>query len=112
MEDMAYVYLFVAIIGETIGTAAVKASDGFTRPGFALLAIAGYGVAAFLLSLTTRTVPIGIAYAIWCGAGIVLISLFGYLRYGQTLDGAALAGIGLIVAGVAVLNLLSTSVHP
>ena len=108
---MVYVYLALAIVGEAIGTAALKASDGFRIPALAATVVAAYAVAAYFLSLTTQTMSLGIVYAIWCAAGIVLVSLIGYFGYGQTLDAAALLGLALIVAGVAVLNLLSNSVH-
>lgn len=108
---MAYFYLCVAIAAETIGTAALKASQGFTRPVYAVVVVLGYGIAAYFLSLTTQTIAMGIAYAIWCAAGIMAVSIFGYMFYGQTLDAAAICGIGLIIAGCGVLNLLSSSLH-
>lgn len=105
-------YLALAIVAEVIATSALKAADGFTRPGPAVIVIAGYGVAFYFLSLALRGIPVGIAYAVWSGVGIVLISLIGWLLYGQTLDPAAGIGIGLIVAGVVVLNLFSkAAVH-
>jgi small multidrug resistance pump len=105
-------YLALAIVAEVIATSALKAADGFTRLGPALVVVAGYGVAFYFLSLALRGIPVGIAYAVWSGVGIVLISLIGWLLYGQTLDGAAGIGIGLIVAGVVVLNVFSkATVH-
>lgn len=104
---MAYLYLALAIVAEVIGTAALKWSDGFTRLGPSLLTAAGYIVAFYFLSLTLRTVPIGIAYAIWSGVGIVLISTVAWVFQGQKLDAPALAGMGLIVAGVIVIHLFS-----
>ena len=107
---MTYLYLAVAIVAEVIGTSALKASAGFTRLGPVLVVIAGYGVAFVCLSLTLKVLPTGIAYAIWSGVGIVLISAVGWVWFGQRLDAAALAGLGLIIAGVLVVNLLSDSV--
>jgi small multidrug resistance pump len=108
---MNWVYLALAILGEVIGTSALKASEGFTRPGPSMLCALAFVAAFYFLSLTLRTIPIGIAYAIWSGAGIVLISLIGYFAFGQVLDLAALAGIGLILAGVVVINTLSEVGH-
>lgn len=104
-----YVFLAIAIIAEVIATSALKASQSFTELLPSILVIAGYGVAFYCLSLTLRTIPVGIAYAIWSGAGIVLVSLIGFALYGQKLDVWAMVGIGLIIAGVMVINLLSKS---
>ena len=106
---MTHLCLAIAIVAEVVATSALKASDGFTRLGPSLFAVAGYAVAFYFLSLTLRTMPVGIAYAIWCGGGIVLIALIGWLVLGQKLDAAALGGIALIMAGVAVINLFSKS---
>ncbi len=106
---MPHLYLAIAIVAEVIATSALKASDGFTRLGPSLFVVAGYAVAFYFLPLTLRTMPVGIAYAIWCGGGIVLIALIGWLVLGQKLDAAALAGMGLIMAGVVVINLFSRS---
>ena len=104
-----HLFLLVAIIAEVIATSALKASEGFSRLGPSVLVIVGYGVAFYCLSLTLRTIPVDVAYAIWSGAGIVLVSLIGFALYGQKLDVWALTGIGLIVAGVLMINLLSKS---
>lgn len=105
-------YLAVAIVAEVIATSALKAADGFTRVGPTLVVIAGYWTAFYFLSVALRGIPVGIAYAVWSGVGIVLISLIAWLLYGQTLDVAAGVGIGLIIAGVVVLNVFSkTTVH-
>jgi len=89
-----------------------QASEGFTRTGPSLLVAAGYGVAFYFLSLTLKTVPVGVAYAIWSGAGIVLIALIGWLALKQPLDLPAVLGMGLIVAGVVVIQLFSkTAAH-
>lgn len=106
---MNWFYLAIAIAAEVIATSALKASMGFTRWAPALLTVVGYGVAFYCLSLTLRTIPVGIAYAIWSGAGIIAISLIGYFLFKQTLDTPALVGIGLIVTGVLVLNVFSKS---
>ena len=102
-----WICLAIAILSETVATTAMKASAGFTRPLPALVVMAGYGVAFYFLSLTLRTIPLGVAYAVWSGVGIVLIAAAGWLLYGQKLDAPALAGIGLILAGVLVMNLFS-----
>jgi small multidrug resistance pump len=98
-----------AIVAEVVATSALKASEGFTRLAPSLLVACGYGLAFWLLSLTLRSIPVGVAYAIWSGLGTVLIALAGWWLYGQRLDAAAVAGMALIVAGVLVMNLLSKS---
>jgi len=106
---MAYLYLAIAIVAEVIATSALKASEGFTRLGPSLFVVVGYAVSFCFLSLTLRTMPTGVAYAIWCGAGIILLALIGWLALGQKLDAPAIAGMALIIAGVAVINLFSKS---
>ncbi len=106
---MNYVYLGLAIIAEVIGTSALKASDGFSRLGPSALVVLGYGAAFYFLSLTLREIPVGVAYAIWSGVGVVLITVIGWLVFEQRLDLPALIGIGLIVAGVVVINAFSES---
>ncbi|VVD62610.1 Multidrug transporter [Pandoraea eparura] len=106
---MAYLYLLVAIVAEVIATSALKASEGFTRVGPVALVVAGYGVAFYMLSLTLRTIPVGVAYAMWSGLGIVLISIAARVLFGQKLDAPALIGMALIIAGVLVMNLWSKS---
>ena len=107
---MNWLYLTIAIVSEVIATSALKATEGFTRWVPSLLVVVGYASAFYFLSLTLRSIPIGVAYAVWSGAGVVLVSLVGWLLYQQSLDAAALIGIGLIVAGVLVLNLFSKAV--
>jgi small multidrug resistance pump len=102
-------FLSVAIIAEVIATSALKAAEGFTRLGPSLIIIAGYAVAFYFLSLTLRSIPVGVVYAIWSGTGIALITLVGWIFFRQTLDIPALMGIGLIVAGVIVLQAFSKS---
>ncbi|KAF1015823.1 MAG: Multidrug transporter EmrE [Stenotrophomonas maltophilia] len=104
-----YVYLAVAIVLEVIATSLLKASDGMSRLWPTVGALAGYGVCFYLLAMTMKSIPTGIAYAIWSGVGIVLISLIGLLVFKQKLDLPALLGIGLILAGVLVINLFSRS---
>jgi small multidrug resistance pump len=106
---MGLVYLFVAIIAEVVATSALKAAAGFSKLVPSVLVVVGYGVAFYFLSLTLKTIPVGIAYAVWSGVGIVLVSVFAYFYYGQSLDAPALVGMGLILAGVLVINLFSRS---
>lgn len=109
---MKYVYLAVAIVAEVLATTALKQSDGFSRPLWAVLTLVGYGMAFYFLSLTLRSVPTGVAYAVWSGAGIVLISAAAWLLHGQRLDAAAIVGMMLIIAGVVVLTGFSrTAAH-
>lgn len=105
-----YMPLSIAILAEVIATTALKSSEGFTRLGPSLVVVVGYAVAFYGLSLTLKTIPTGLAYAIWSGAGIVLISLLGWLVHQQTLDLPAILGLSLIVAGVFVINVFSRSV--
>jgi len=107
----AWLFLFAAIIAEVIATTALSRSDGFTRALPSAVTVAGYGVAFWCLSITLKTIPTGIAYAVWSGLGIVLITAAAWILYKQALDGAALVGLGLILAGVLVINLFSQSVR-
>jgi small multidrug resistance pump len=106
-DAMNYVYLFAAIVSEVIATSALKAAEGFSRFWPSVIVIVGYGLAFYCLSLTMRTIPIGVAYAIWSGVGIVLIALVGLLFYRQPLDPPALIGMALILAGVLIINVFS-----
>ena len=105
----AYLALGIAIVAEVIATTALKASDSFTQLWPSLLAVAGYAIAFYFLTITLRSIPTGIAYAIWSGLGIVLITIASFLIYRQTIDLAGLLGMGLIIAGVVVLNVFSKS---
>ena len=107
---MHWLYLSVAILSEVVATSALKAADGFSRWFPSLLVVTGYGLSFHFLSLTLRTIPLGIAYAIWSGVGVALVSLVGWAIYRQSLDIGAFVGIVLIVAGVVVLNLFSKAV--
>ncbi|MBO1111758.1 DMT family transporter [Bordetella petrii] len=107
---MKWVYLGIAIVAEIVATSALKSAEGFTRLLPSLVTVAGYAVAFYFLALTLREIPVGIAYAIWSGVGIVLISLVGAVFFKQHLDTPALLGIALIIAGVVVMNVFSKSV--
>ncbi len=102
-----YLLLFVAIVAEVVATSALKASENFTRLLPSLIVVIGYGAAFTCLSLTLRTLPLGVAYAIWSGVGTALVAVVGWLVYKQHLDLPAVLGIGLIIAGTLVLNLFS-----
>jgi small multidrug resistance pump len=108
---MSYLYLAIAIVSEVIGTAALKASNEFTNLVPSLIVVAGYASAFYFLTLTLRTIPVGIAYAIWAGAGIVLICLVSWILYKQSLDTPAIIGVALIAAGVVLINGFSNSLH-
>ncbi len=107
---MGYIYLAIAIVAEVIATSAVKASDGFTKLVPSVIVVVGLGLAFYCLSLVFKTVPMGIAYAIWSGLGIVLISVVGFFKFGQSIDVPGMIGMLLIIAGVVVINVFSTSV--
>jgi small multidrug resistance pump len=106
---MPWLWLTLAIVAETVGTTALKASDGFTRLWPSLLTVAGYALSFWLLALVLKTIPVGIAYAIWSGLGIVLIAMIGWAVFGQKLDAPALIGMGLILAGIVVMQLFSST---
>nr|WP_319542613.1 multidrug efflux SMR transporter [uncultured Pseudodesulfovibrio sp.] len=107
---MDYFYLAFAIVCEVVGTTAMQASNGFTRIGPSTVVVVGYGLAFYFLSLVLKTIPMGVAYAIWAGLGIVLIGISGVIFFKQSLDIPAMLGMGLIVAGVAVINIFSKAV--
>jgi small multidrug resistance pump len=107
---MKYLYLTIAILAEVIATLALKSAEGFTKLLPSIIVVLGYGVAFYFLSLTLNTIPVGIAYAIWSGLGITLVSIIGYFFYKQSLDLPAILGVGLILAGVAVINIFSSTV--
>jgi small multidrug resistance pump len=107
---MSYLYLAIAILAEVVATSSLKASEGFSRLVPSLAVVAGYATAFYFLSLTLRTIPVGIAYGIWAGVGIVLIAAAGWFLYRQALDLPAILGLGLIIAGVLVVNLFSETV--
>ncbi len=105
-----WLILLGAIVAEVIATTALRGSDGLRKLGPTVVMIVGYGVSFYLLSLTLKTIPMGVAYAVWSGVGLVLIALAGRIVFGQRLDAPALIGMALIMAGVAVINLFSRSV--
>jgi small multidrug resistance pump len=105
-----WLYLAMAIVAEVIGTSFLKSSTGFTRLVPSVIVVVGYGVAFYLLAVTLRTMSVGIAYAVWAGAGVALITIIGWVFFRQPMDAAALIGIALIVAGVVVINTFSSSV--
>jgi len=106
---MNWIYLAIAILSEVIATSALKASLEFTRLVPSSIVVVGYASSFYFLSLTLRSIPLGIAYAVWSGVGVVLISLAGWLVFDQRLDLTAVFGIGLITTGVIVLNLSTKS---
>ncbi len=106
----AYGWLGIAIVAEVIATSTMRATQGFTRPVPSIVTVAGYVVAFYCLSLALRTMPTGVAYAIWSGAGVVLVAGIAWGVQGQRLDWPAIIGMALIVAGVLVLNLFSRTV--
>ena len=103
----AYALLAIAICAEVIATVSMKAVKGLSTPVPLILVIVGYGIAFWMLTLVVRTVPVGIAYAIWAGMGIVMVSIAALFIYGQKLDLPAMLGMGMIVCGVAVIQLFS-----
>lgn len=105
-----WIYLSIAIAAEVLGTSFLKSSAGFTNPGPSVIVVVSYVVAFYFLSLALKTMPVGVAYAIWCGVGIVLIALIGWIFLAQRLDMAALIGMGLIMAGVLIIYTLSSTV--
>lgn len=105
-----WIFLAVAIVSEVAATSALKASEGFTRLWPSLIVVAGYAIAFYFLSLTLKTLPVGVVYAIWSGVGVALIALAGWMIYGQALDVPAVIGIALVVAGVIVINVFSKAV--
>jgi len=104
---MAYFYLALAIIAEVAATSALKASEEFTKLVPSAIVVVGYVIAFYLLTLVLRTVPVGIAYALWAGLGIVLVAITGAVVYRQIPDLPAVLGMVLIVVGVAVINIFS-----
>lgn len=104
-----FVILFFAILTEVIGTTALKLSDGFSRPMPVVVVILGYGASFYLLSLALKVMPIGVAYAIWSGVGLILTVIAGMLIWRETLDWARVVGIVLILVGIVFINVVSKS---
>lgn len=113
-HPVPYLYLAIAIVTEVAATAALRASNGFTRPIPSIIVVVGYVICFIALALCVRRIPVGVAYGIWSGVGLVLITIAAWYLYGQGVDAAAMIGMGLIVAGVIVIQLFSntTSVDP
>ena len=109
-HTMPYVFLFLAIISEVIGTSALAASNQFTRLVPSLITVAGYGLGFYFFSFALKAIPMGVAYAIWGGVGIVLVTIIGFVFLKQKLDFPALVGIALIVIGVLVMQLFSKTI--
>ena len=105
-----WLFLFAAIISEVTATSSLKASAGFTKVIPSVIVVVGYGLSFYFLSLVLKAIPIGIAYAVWAGLGIVLLALVGWVFFGQSLDTPALIGIALILAGVIIMNVFSKAV--
>lgn len=106
---MGYLYLAIAIISEVVATSALKSSDGFSKLLPSAIVVIGYGMAFYFLALVLKSIPVGVAYAIWAGLGIVLITLVSFVMFGQKLDLPAIIGMLLIISGVVVMNVFSKS---
>ncbi|MDD2556686.1 MAG: multidrug efflux SMR transporter [Desulfuromonadaceae bacterium] len=107
---MTYIYLTIAIVAEVVATSALKASEQFSRACPSVIVVLGYGVSFYFLARVLQELPVGITYAVWSGVGIVLVTLLSMLLYQQIPDLAAIVGMGLIITGVAVIHLFSSSV--
>ncbi len=103
----SWLFLTIAVFGEVIATSALKPSEGFTKLLPSAIVIIGYGTAFYFLSLVLKSIPVGVAYAVWSGLGVVLVTTVAWVLYGQRIDAWGFVGISLIVCGVLVLNLLS-----
>ncbi len=108
---MAYLYLAVAILSEVIATSALKASAEFSKLIPSVIVVIGYGLAFYFMTLTLRTIPLGVTYAVWSGLGIVLLAVIGFYLYKETPDIPAIIGMSLIIAGVVVIHVFSNSVN-
>ena len=108
---MTYLYLFLAILAEVMATSALKSAEEFTKLWPSLLVLVGYGAAFYLLSLVLRHMTVGVTYAIWSGVGIVLVALVGVIMFREMPDTPAIIGMGMIIAGVAIIHTFSTTVR-
>ncbi len=106
---MHYLWLFIAIVSETVGTSALQASQQFTRLVPSVMTVAFYLISFYFMALALKVMPVGIVYAIWSGFGIVCIAAIGFVVFGQKLDLAAVAGLAMIIAGILVIHLFSNS---
>ena len=104
---MPYVYLAISIVAEVIATSALKASDGFSKLWPSVMVVIGYGIAFHFLALTLKTIPVGVAYAIWAGAGVTIVAIVGWVLFGQKLDAPAIIGMAMIVGGVVIMQAFS-----
>jgi small multidrug resistance pump len=104
---MPYLILAIAILFETVGTTALKASEQFTRLGPSIVVVLAYAVSFYLLAQTLRYMPVGVVYALWSGLGIVFIAIIGLVVFGQRLDWPAILGIAMILCGILVIHLFS-----
>lgn len=104
-----YIYLIIAVAAETIGTSSIQASQQFTKPIPSILAAISFAIAFYFLSLTLKVLPVGIMYAMWSGLGIIFIAIIGWTYFGQKLDLPAILGMGLILAGIVIINLFSNT---
>ncbi len=107
---MNWIFLFIAIVAEVTATSALKAADSFRNFLPSLVVVVGYSVAFFFLSLTLKNIPVGVAYAIWSGVGIALISLIGFIWYKQTLNYPTILGIIFIIIGIIIINIYSKNI--
>ncbi|MEH6579711.1 MAG: multidrug efflux SMR transporter [Amphritea sp.] len=107
---MAFIYLAIAIVAEVAATSALKATEEFTKLTPSLVVVIGYAVAFYFLTLVLRSLPVGITYAVWAGVGVVLVALVGAVIYKQIPDTPAILGMGLIIAGVVIINVFSKTV--
>jgi small multidrug resistance pump len=107
---MHYLWLAIAIVGEVIATSALKASDQFRRPAPTVLVITGYLCAFYFMSMTLKSIPVGVVYAIWSGLGVVLVAIAAALLYREVPDRPAILGMALIIVGVVVINVFSKTV--
>jgi small multidrug resistance pump len=101
------IILFFAILTEVIGTSALKFSNGFTKPVPSVIVVIGYGLSFYLLSIALKFMPLGVAYAIWSGVGLILTVIAGMILFHETLDWARTGGIVLIIAGIILINVFS-----
>lgn len=105
-----WLFLLAAIISEVTATSSLKASAGFTKIMPSVVVVVGYALSFYFLSLVLKAIPIGIAYAVWAGLGIVLLAVVGWMVFGQALDAPALLGMALILAGIIIMNVFSKTV--
>ena len=107
---MKWFYLFIAIISEVVATSTLKQSEGFSKPLPSIITVIGYCSAFYCLSIVLKEMPVGVAYAIWSGVGVMFVSLIAFFWFGQKLDASAILGIALIISGVIIINLFSKTI--